>query len=417
MMASPAQIPTQIPGQIPGQPPNQPPNQPPPVKGSWEDLLGQAIQLDQNRNVEAIPIYEKLISRIHKLPEAKRMAHGKRLQRIGEEVAVRAYQMYASLEQYEKSLEMLDILGDILDEEDLVVGALQGKINVMIMANRYDDALALNNSAPQPPNVGRFHQLIREFYIYIEAERLDQARDVLKRYQAKLGSSGAEAALLSAVSEGEPNQERATLARMKSVLSIEEERWDEAIAFHVEAGKLSDEENDYHNLYSTLIHRGQMERSLPLIENESSSIRQRFWRGLAYSYMGKKEEAAISWQSAIGDEEIQEESGVHLEWVLSHYYLGDKERIGLEAFLRMLREVENPSWQLFFFTALGWAMHKNSRNALHNMDFAVDRIRRDIQSSTLPWTMWRYIEDLVPQEDQAQYLPYLDEAKIASRRI
>ena len=396
--------------------PTQAPSQAPPrVKGSWEDLLDQATQLDQNRNADAIPIYMKLVNRLRAMPESKRLAHGERLQRILEEAAIRVNEMFNSLERYDESLEMMDLLDEILDDEDKGGNSIFiAKINVLTVAERHDEALALLTSMPEQPDEAPLFRLVREFSINLDAGRLEQATDALNRYLDKVDSKMYQAT----VTDSERNQAQADWHSMKSILLIHQKEWDAAIAHYVDAVALNDDldEGNYHMLYSNLVHHGQPERAIPFIEQEPMKVRRNFWHGLALYHMGQKDEATSLWEQGQEEEITQEEADAYIELVLRHYYLGDKVRMGLELFLRMLQETENPSWQIFFFVALGWGVHNNMTNALHNMDFAVDRARRNFQSRTIPWTMWLYVEDLIAPENQAQFLPFFDEAEIARHR-
>ena len=45
-----------------------------PIQGSWEDLLTQAQRLAADHNDDAIPLYEKLVTRLPKFSETQRQA-------------------------------------------------------------------------------------------------------------------------------------------------------------------------------------------------------------------------------------------------------------------------------------------------------------------------------------------------------
>ncbi len=84
----------------------------PPIKGSWEDLAQQAARLASTQNDEAIPLYEKLISRLRALPEATRLANQGRLQAIFRNAAINFHTYLTVRERYDAALDLIPLIED-----------------------------------------------------------------------------------------------------------------------------------------------------------------------------------------------------------------------------------------------------------------------------------------------------------------
>lgn len=376
----------------------------PPVKGSWEDLIQQAIQLDENRNEDAFPIYQKLISRLQKMPQAKLQDRGERLQRILETACYRSANLNSSLERFEEALKDFDTLESIVPEEDKRHAAL-AKVRTLGMMERYVDAIALVRDLPIHDDEP-LSNAIQEFGIYLDALRFEEAENSLAEIKAQLDSDtyrtvrSADALALDI----------AQFHSMSSILALELREWDRGISEYQKAKHESNElmeEGDY-LLYSNLVHRGQPELALPIIEKEPLLPRRHFWQGLAYFDMGQSDKATELWELVANTKVNQEEAEAYIDLVLTHYYLGDKERVGLQLVLAMLDEIERPSWQLLYFAALGWAIRGNKTNVRVNLEHAVDRFRREGSGRYLPWTLWPPARDLLSDELQAILLPYFN---------
>ncbi len=110
------------------------------IKGSWENRLEEAQQLAASFNDKALPLYEKLYTRLSKMPAAQRRAAGERLQNIFLQTAV-DYQGYLTLRgHYDEALTVIDRLREETPaDEDLMWQSHAA--NVLIMAGRNDEAI------------------------------------------------------------------------------------------------------------------------------------------------------------------------------------------------------------------------------------------------------------------------------------
>lgn len=386
------------------------PTQPAPhVKGSWEDLFDQARHLDANRNEEAVPIYQKLISRLSRLPESKRLAFNQRLQSILEGACLNCSALLNSLERFDESVAALTTLYEILPDEEEKRSALRACLRVLVMAGRFDEALSLLETKSDADYDSLIDRYMDRFGILIESGRLSEAEDVLADARATIENATYGATASSA--EGE----EARLCSMSAILAIHQSKWGVAVEQYERAAELSEDYRgvSFFVLYTKLVHHRQFEIAVPFIEQDALKPRRLFWQGLALYHSGQEEQARELWEQNLSDPLQEDERDAFLEYILTHFYLGDQQRLGLELLLRILNEAESPSWQLFAFNALGWGLRNIERNMLNNMDFAIDRLRRSAQGRYIPWTIWLFVLDLLDEQAQDKVRPYFDQEELA----
>lgn len=383
---------------------SSPTQSPAPIKGSWEALIEQAFQLDENRNEEALPIYQKLITRLQKMPEAKLKDRDERLQRILETSCYRSANLKNSLERFDDALKDFDILQSVVPEESKR-HVVHAKVRTLQMMGRYDDAIALVRDLPVQ-NDEPLSNPVQEFGTYLDALRFDEAQSILNTIKEQLDSES----YRTLRSADNLTLDIAQFHSMSAILALELQEWEKGIDEYQKAKEKSKDlmdEGDY-LLYSNLVHRGQSEFALPIIEKEPLLPRRLFWQGLAYFYMGQTEEATALWEKVADSKVSQEEAQAYVDLVLTHFYLGDKERIGLQLILSMLDELERPSWQLLYFAAIGWAIRDNKTNMRVNLEHAIDQCRREGIGRYLPWTLWPPVRDLLSDEMQSAARSYFD---------
>lgn len=378
---------------------------PAPIKGSWEALLTKANQLDENRSEEALEIYAKLMRRLQKMSDRQLQDHGQRLQRIFETACVRSANLNASLERFEDSLDNLETLHGILSDSEHQTSVRQAQIRTLQMMDRFDDALAMLAKQPIPDDAPLSNRF-QEFGILLDALQLDRADALIDELQVRMTDS----VYQDTRSQSELDADLAQLHSMKSIAALERENWAGGIEEYQTAQTYSEafEGEGAYLLYSNLVHRGQSELALPIIEEEPLEIRRGFWRGLAHYSLGQTEEATQHWEAVISSEVNDDEAQAFIDLVLAHYYLGDKQRVGLELILRMLKEMESPSWHLLYFAAVGWGLRDNETNMLVNLDHAIDIYRRHAYGRYLPWTLWPTIQHLFSTEMQDKARAYFN---------
>jgi tetratricopeptide (TPR) repeat protein len=200
------------------------------------------------------------------------------------------------------------------------------------------------------------------------------------------------------------------LATLKADVAMRQGNWDAAMQ-HFAAALTADPMygNNLHLFYTALMQAGQPERALTFIERDNDHpIRSNFWRGVAQLRLGQPAAANTAWQRVLEVDLEKSEEPSFSEYVLTHYYLGDKERIGLGNILRVLREDKRYEWQTLFLAGLGWAIQGNLESAKTNLQFAVNQRRAAAQSKQLPYQTWTYLQDLLDDAAQADLRKYFE---------
>ena len=109
-------------------------------------------------------------------------------------------------------------------------------------------------------------------------------------------------------------------------------------------------------------------------------------------------------------EDIDEGTVDFLEFVMAHYYLGDKEGRGLASVLDDLRQQQDVAFGQLFLAGLGWAL-RNDRTAAHsNFRLAVMRSKSTASGRLLPHFWWAFCADLLPASEHDDYARYFADA-------
>ena len=389
------------------------------LKGSWEERLQHAQQLAANRDDEAIAIYDKLISRLVKMPKEARMVNEQRLQNILMQAGVNAQAYLSSSERYDDAIEVMNHLITATEEEEHP-SINAHKADIMIMAGRVDDAAAIWRGYADE-NPGEMTELSQLMLVYVKAGRIDEATAVLDEFEAVIQKRLAEAKEADAESDDEAAEEAAAMrARdegyvysMRSLLAMESGEWAKAVEWYEKSAETSTfyKENGQ-QVYARLVNNRQDELALLLIEQDKTTvIGPAFWAALVHHHLGDEDKAKKLWTKAVNTELSEDEARNFFEMIMSFYYLGDEERMGLELTLRLINESRNPNWSIFFLAGVGQAIH-NDMNALHvNMGTAVQQSRIVAEGTHLNPDLRMFIEDLFDEEMQAEFEKYMKPVK------
>lgn len=379
------------------------------IKGSWEDLLQQAQQLAGQQNDDAIPLYEKLIQRLGKLSEAQRMANNERLQQIFLQATFQLHAYLTLRERYNEALVVLDQAKALADEEGRDAMAYQ-QVMVLLMAEQTDEAFAqLRAQATSvDADISDWGALVLQ---YLRHHRVEEATQTLAEATAWV-----EAKVAGDELDDESVKEyQGYLADLYTELAIQQHAWNEAEAHYAAAVERDPlYKQNIHLFYMRLLQHGQPERALPYIQRDQQHpIRAGFWHGVAYHRLGQHEEAQRQWQKVIKLNPAQSKESSFSELILTHYYLGDKERTGLGSVLRVIQESRRYDWQTLFLAGLGWAIQGRMDNAEANFQIAVNQRRMAVQGKVLPKQVWDYCVDLLDQAAQAQVAKYFETQGVA----
>lgn len=370
----------------------------PVVKGSWEDLLAQAHQKAINYNDEAIPLYQKLVDRLSRLPESARKAGNNRLQNLLLEAAGSLQSYLLVRDRYDEVLALIQQIRQEIDPEDRVFWD-HHEADVLMQAGRFDQALArLEELARREGAVeGDF---IRWIFAGLEIGRPDAARKGLEALEQFLFSpeyAGAE--------EEEPHQRQLLLLQQKLLIAMETGEWEQGIAYYEEANRLSSTPLNPFIVYTRLVLQGHYEKALSFINRDPAPIRSHFWRGLTYRLMGRPREAQEEWKQAVRQDLSQNQERALLEFTLSQYYLGDPEDLGLSSILSILREKRDPHWILLWLAGVGWAIRNNLESARTNMEVALNRLKAQGEGRQFPYRLWFMSKELYTPEQREALAP------------
>ena len=372
-----------------------------PVRGSYEALLQEAQELAAKRDDAAIDIYQRLIDRLSRIPQAQRMTHGARLQNVLVQAGVNLQAYLNMFGRYDESLAVLDTLRANVDGEERDELALHAA-NVQLQAGRLDEGIAtLRDLAGDNPDL---EELGAVAIAHLHHGQTEAAAEILREMESLADARAAE------LSGDARTRDVAYLASLRSLLASERGEWDEAIAqFGRAAEHIDYYANNYNLLYTRLIHGGAYEQALPLTERDAARrIRSSFWRGVALHHLGREEEAQSLWRQVTETELTEDEASNLFEVILAFYYLGDPERLGLELALRLISETRNPSASVFLLLGLGWGLRGNERNAHANFEMAMRQRRSMAEGAKLNRESWFFVEDLVDEGLCQEFAGYFE---------
>ncbi len=194
------------------------------------------------------------------------------------------------------------------------------------------------------------------------------------------------------------------------MLTLEQGNSEQAAASFEEAIILDPNyKQQLYRMYTRMIRLGDPARAIAFIKRDQRNpIRSGFWHGVALDRLGESDEAIRHWQKVLNVDLAANEEPHLLEYILSHYYLGDAEGTGLGLVLSALQEETGGQWALFLLAGIGWAQRGNVENARTNFFTAMNQRRANGNGLLLPWESWNFLLDLLPEEDLANYAEFFE---------
>ncbi|MEZ4708012.1 MAG: hypothetical protein R3A44_12435 [Caldilineaceae bacterium] len=375
-----------------------------PLKGSWEETYTRAQRMAGNRNDEAIPLYEKLVTRLSKMPKDQLLQNDERLRKLLMSATAGA-QSYLNLrERYDDALRIMDLARPHIDDDEELESYDLHRADILMMAGQLDKAFELLREKAQESEE-QIDYLGTMFRRHLQYKQWVQAESVLNELETQ--------AAIEIAAEEDPLEAarvRGYVDSCHALLALEKGEWENAITWYEKmAENGSGFSQNYQFLYIPLVHGGQYETALPFIQRDKArKVRSGFWEGLAQYRLGNPSAAERAWKRVVSTALTEEEARFLFEFVLAHFYLGDKEREGLELVLRVIREVESPNWSLFALAGLGWAARGTMSNAHTNFSIALDQRRSLAEGRLLPDEMFNFVRDLVDEPNQAALAKYFD---------
>ena len=384
------------------------PQQTPIIKGSWEDLLLQAQQLAARQDDAAVDIYRKLTDRLSRLPANQRQAADGRLQQVMRQAAVDLQYYLSYRDRYDEALavnEKIRILLDAQDHKTFVRHAAAIRLQAGDVDQSLADlrAIAATSDELDPWGDALFAALDKRRYADAE-EAVQSAEAWVNRHHR------------DALNTEEAKRDQAFVAYLKARQHATLKQGAEALAWYQFAAAQDPfyRENPQY-LYTHLVDVGAHTEAQTLIRTDKQGpIRANFWQGLIYQRQGRPDDAQHAWEKAV-KAELPDDGGVdYLELVLSHYYLGDHDGIGLASVLRAINE--NPGfWGLFYLAGLGWAMRNDMVTARSDMELALIRRKSLAEGRLLAHNWWQFCADLLDDSKQTQLAEFFENAQVQAR--
>ena len=382
--------------------------QTPIIKGSWEDLLLQAQQRAAKQDDGAIDIYRKLTDRLSRLPANQRQAADGRLQQVMRQAAVDLQYYLSYRDRYDEALAVNEKIRILLDEQDhktfvrhAAALRLQGGDVDQGLADLR--AIAATSDELDPWGDALFAALDKRRYA--DAEEAVQSADAWVNRHHR-----------DALNTEEAKRDQAFVAYLKARQHAALNQPAEAMAWYQFAAAQDPfyRQNPQY-LYTHLVDVGAHAEAQTLIRTDKQGpIRANFWQGLIYQRQGRPEEAQHAWQKAVKTELPDDGNVDYLELVLSHYYLGDHDGIGLASVLRAINE--NPGfWGIFYLAGLGWAMRNDMVTARSDMELALIRRKSLAEGRLLARNWWQFCADLLDESKQTQLTEYFEGAQVQAR--
>jgi hypothetical protein len=377
---------------------------PRPIKGSWEDLHAQAQQHARNYNDEAIALYQRVFNGLMALPPTARAAGNKRLYNLMMVTGVEL-QGYLNLrERYDDSLAVIDKILAAAEEVDKPQ-IVELKSEVLLQSDHDAEAIALLRSEleAEDADVAEWGHLIAAYIRLKQPENALQVVDEMSNWlDAQIAAGALEA--------DEAREAKFYQERLRAAALLEMGRMDEVVAiFNDLYAQGGADAFSPHMIYTRMTQEGMYEEALRYIDRDQARpVRSGFWRGLVHRYMGEEAKATRIWEAATKEDIVRGDTQSIVEHILTLFYLGDPKGEGLELMLRTQREQQRISWVVFLLTGLGWILRGDYGAAHSNIKLAVAQVKSMGESKTLPHHFWRFLVDLTPSDQVAQFAQYFD---------
>ncbi|MBV7329116.1 hypothetical protein KFU94_12845 [Chloroflexi bacterium TSY] len=376
-----------------------------PIKGSWEEMIQRAHSLMATRDEEALEIFNKLIKRLTKMSQSQLTDQNNRLHNILTQSIGGAQSFLTVLERYDEAVDLFEQVRETV-ESDVRRSIDTQRARILLMADRWEDAAAQFRALADADD-GNPNDLNALFQIYIENDNFDQAEETIEELIQQLNES--QDALSVAT---EPTETEAYRHYLRGRLALQRGKIQETLEHYQKSMELSSRyAEDTSIFYIELIHRDYSAEALTLIEHDRHNPQRRlFWEGLAQYRLGNPSAAESLWIECTELEPPEGDQGSPVELIMAFYYLGDKERHGLELLLRTLRESEGSHWMIHYLLGMGWALHGNRTNATANLESAVNLRRASAEGRLLPHYIRTFMPDLVTDDIFAEVEPFIEKA-------
>lgn len=370
-----------------------------PVIGSWEALLANAQRLQSRDDAAALPALQQLLDRLNRLSPAQLSAGQGHLAKLRLSAGEELLTFHLRRQRFDDAY---DLTAQLAAWSGPQLAALWNHraIRILVMAGKAGQAVALLRSRADaaPDDSDAWGELA---LLQIELGQLNDAALALKQVERAI-SRGSAADTLAA--------DRAYLAYVATQLALARRDWEQAVAWHQNACAFdASYARASHRLYTRLIRAGESRRALPFLEQKGEPFaRVGLWKGIAAMQQGERAAAERTWVKVTKTKAATGDAGDELAWILCHYYLGDKQGVGLARALMMLKNDQTVRWWHYFCVGLGWALRGSLVQAHANFGLAVTLRRINAESVKMPAEGREFCADLLAHEVLSEVESYFD---------
>ncbi len=377
-----------------------------PIKGSWEELLLRAQQMIAQQNDDAIPLLNRIIDRLAALPPAQRRAGQQRLEQILHLATTNLVFYLTYRDRYEEAMAAIARIEPTVAEERRVHWQ-RHHAAVRLQSGAVDEGLADLRTLAAAGDIDDWGDF---FLTALRFDRLDAAAEALAQAEHSLNRM-----VQSGLDDEEAKAQRAQIAYLRARYALATDNVAECLAW-TEHAMASDRfyANNPAFFYTHLVENGHYAEALDLIRRDQANpIRAGFWSGLAMQRMGSADDAERQWRQLLRAPLPEDEPVDIFEYILTHYYLGDREGRGLALALNTIREQDDAAYGLFFLAGLGWALRGDMTAAHANLRLALMRSKATAIGQHLPRQWWPFCTDLVQPPPLNALATYFGEAPAA----
>lgn len=367
------------------------------ISGSWEDLFERAVDAGATSEPETDALFDKLITRLNKLPDRVLMAGDGYLVGLRD----RAVAEYARhLLDEDRASDAL-LLVDRPDHKMVDISTHGWQVlraEVLSAAGMIEEAeSAWIGIAADASDPDEFEESIMAL---IRLKRFASAAMLIRTLEQAASNTDEEDGYLPVsffrtLLYANINRPAETEKSLQQFLKEDKEAVELVDEFIIAGWEAGFTPADVLRLTEV---KG-LPKALPL--------RILFWRVFALQQLGRADDAERAWRQLASDEvlhEVETKPGAIWMWAVAQYYLGDPKSMGLAATLDALREWgEEAPFSAYAAAAIGWTLQDDEKAANLNLALAVRSARKIGERSSKIPQPWRVLaQDLLTEEQFAR---------------
>lgn len=377
-----------------------------PAKGSWEEKLIEGQKLLAKQNDSGRVLLQNLIERLFQMPESMRLAGNRRLDKILLFAIFSLVRHLASRDQVDEAAALLERAETV----DLPEGRSRWRFyraKVLLLNEPRDEGFELlKDLATSEEELEKRLDLWR---IYLNRvlfwRRLDRVEQAIVELERAAGRTSATA---DDTTEARVLQSMHAYFRARACLV--QDQIDKAQHWMNHAFAQFPLPFRYiHDFVFDLLERGEYVKALKWIQRDRENLEYvKFISGYIHFHLGDRSAAERLWRQVLRIFlDADEFEGINLTAaVLSDYYLGSTERMGLNIVLQMMQDEKEITALEFLLAGLGWAMLGEKLSAHTDFKLALMRTKSLGFSKKLESRWWLFCKDLIPAADLPEYAEY-----------